>query len=103
MGERAREIVHATITFSLCDDADDFLRLEGAACEETLEPGDIIWPGHCKLVNRAIPRHDVRGPQRSSTTSSDTCAATMRQPSGVRIQVWLWRPAFPLPVRTYSM
>ena len=27
-----------------------------------------------------------------ASPSNDTCAATIRQPSGVRIQVWLWRP-----------
>ena len=28
-----------------------------------------------------------------------TCAATTRQPSGVRTQVWLWRPVLSLPSR----
>ena len=31
-----------------------------------------------------------------------TCAATTRQPSGVRIQVWLWRPERSLPERRNS-
>ena len=32
-----------------------------------------------------------------ASPSRETWAATMRQPSGVRIQVWLWRPGLAAP------
>ena len=66
-----------------------------AQAQPVLNPSLVIFtPSRWKCIGRGLHAGSI-----ACQGKRLTCAATTRQPSAVRNQVWLWRPVRGLPVR----